>query len=242
MTTTSRPEGPSNIKRSLMPEHVHTRRRRQSETRVRDLAHELGTTSDEILDLARSRNIWVRSPETKISKDNADILRAFWRLRKQVRDHWAEERRTETPTFLAGGTPVDDDPGLATIRAELGVRVPRVSRPRQPRPRVSSEPLTGTAAATVKRWPCISPEYARHIAAEWTGRHWFTETEAAAWWRAGRLGADDAELAAVLRDLGIRPEHLSMMIRGETIRYRLLDGNVPPEHVARLLRNEGYLY
>jgi hypothetical protein len=32
-----------------------------------------------------------------------------------------------------------------------------------------------------------------------------------------------------------------MMIRGETIRYRLLDGNVPPEHVARLLRNEGYL-
>ncbi len=206
-----------------MSDQPHTSRREQPAVRVCDLAEELGVTSEEVLELARSRNVWVKTPTSKIRKSEAEMLRVLWQVRKRVRENFVR--------------PEPIDPEVAAIRHNLGVT--RRVHVRQPTPTVRAAPLTGTAGAAVRRWPRISEKSARQIALEWTARHLFDDKEAAAWWRAG-VTEDDAELAATLANLGIRPDHLPVKIRGETVLYRLRDG-VAPEQIRRLLRNEGQL-
>jgi hypothetical protein len=46
------------------------------------------------------------------------------------------------------------------------------------------------------------------------------EGEAVAWWKAG-LGPGEARVARELADNGVRPEHLGLVIRKETIVARL---------------------
>ena len=74
----------------------------------------------------------------------------------------------------------------------------------------------------------------------WTGEHYFTDVEAAAWWTVGRLGPDEALLASVLRENGVRPEHMMVSVRHETILARLRDG-MAPEQLARILGDAGEL-
>jgi hypothetical protein len=139
-----------------------------------------------------------------------------------------------------GGTTMatdPDDPEMAAIARNLGIRSHHRARPtRKP----DEPPLTGTAAAVVRDWPGASRERAQQIAVAWTGEHYFTDVEAAAWWTVGRLGPDEALLASVLRENGVRPEHMMVSVRHETILARLRDG-MAPEQLARILRDAGEL-
>jgi hypothetical protein len=92
----------------------------------------------------------------------------------------------------------------------------------------------------VRVWSGTSRERAQQIAAVWTGAHYFTDVEAAAWWTVGGLEPDEALLASVLRENGVRPEHMMVSVRHETILARLRDG-MAPEQVARILRDAGEL-
>jgi hypothetical protein len=67
-------------------------------------------------------------------------------------------------------------------------------------------PLTGTAAAA-RQWPGVSRERAQQIALLWT-QHGFTDTEAAAWWSPDGLRSGDMALASLLREHGIRSDHM----------------------------------
>jgi hypothetical protein len=210
--------------RRPVPDQVNPRRRRRSDIRVCDLANELSASSDEILQLARNRHVWAKSPNTKIRIADADHLRLVWHTRRAVRQQSAEEYASR-------------DQEAEAIRRNLGL--PAGHHSRLPGPADRSGPLTGTAACAARHWPGLSKKAAQQIAADWTGLHLLDDAEAAAWWRAG-LTRGEAELAATLTTLGIKPSHLRLTIRRETMLYRLRDG-LAPEQVVRLLRNEGLL-
>lgn len=54
------------------------------------------------------------------------------------------------------------------------------------------------------------------------------------------LGREDSQLARVLADLGVGPEHLDLRFRTETLLAKLRDG-LAPEHAFDLLRRNNPL-
>ena len=45
----------------------------------------------------------------------------------------------------------------------------------------------------------------------------------------------------MLREHGIRPEHMPMVVNGDSIAYRLRELEMAPEWVARILRDKNLL-
>lgn len=220
-------------------------REQRTNITVAELAAELGRTIPRMYDLCNAQQVYARGADCEISPSNADRLReahADYERRAEILrsvdqngsfEYQAARAATRSPTAR-----LSDDPETATIARNLGVRLPQRDRPRRP---PAEPPLTGTAAEAARHWKGISRERAQQIAALWTGEHFFTPAEAAAWWSPGSLRSDDAALAAVLRGLGVRPEHMWVSIRGETIRYRLIEQRMAPEQIARILRDAGKL-
>ena len=216
---------------------------------IADLAVRLGLTLEDTYELCRAHGVRAARPTTRISRDHADRLRRarFGHLEREwgtADTAFREARTTDVAVREArralGGTAMatePDDPEMAAIARNLGIRSHHRARPtRKP----DEPPLTGTAAAIVRIWSTTSRERAQQIAVAWTGEHYFTDVEAAAWWTVGRLGPDEALLASMLRENGVRPEHMMVSVRHETILARLRDG-MAPEQVARILRDAGEL-
>lgn len=93
------------------------------------------------------------------------------------------------------------------------------------------------AEAAYRQWPGEVGIY--EIARQWA-EQMFEVDEAVAWWRAGMRG-EDAALASLLRELGVQPHHLAVVVRGDNMLFRLIDQGMAPEMVARILRQEGHL-
>jgi hypothetical protein len=217
----------------------------RANTTVAELAAELGRTLRAMYDLCNAQQVYARGPDCEISPSNANRLREAHndRVRRMelLRDIEQRDDFASAARRAATRSPFDqlnDDPEVATIARNLGVRP---SDRKRARPRTPAEPrLSGTAAEAARQWEGISRERAKQIADLWTVGHLFAPAAAAEWWSSG-LRSDDAELAAVLRGLGIQPEHMRLSSRGETIRYRLIEQRVAPEHIARILRQAGHL-
>jgi hypothetical protein len=220
-------------------------RDQRTNTTVAQLADELGRDLYAMYRLCNAQQVYANGPETEISPSNAARLRDahhdYIRRRDLLRRMQDEDITLAATKARHLGSPprLDDDPETATIARNLGVRLPRGPRTRTPRQR-TEPPLVGTAAEAARRWPGISRERAQQIAAEWTGQHYFEPVDARRWW-AANLSPDDAQLASVLRELGIRPEHMSLRVRGETIYERLVEHRMAPEQITRILREQGVL-
>ncbi len=218
-------------------------REQRTNVTVAELAAELGRTIPSMYDLCNAQQVYARGSDCEISPSNADRLREAHadKLRRLELIRRAEEEDFEYQALRARHSgPADRiyaDPGTATIARNLGAK----PRWRDMSHKVKEPPLTGTAAAAERHRPGIARENAQQIAAVWTGEHYFGESDAAAWWSVGGLGFDDALLASVLREHGIRPEHLPVRVRGETIRDRVIEQGMAPEHVARILRGQNLL-
>lgn len=80
--------------------------------------------------------------------------------------------------------------------------------------------------------------------AESQARAWaeqlFTAAEARAWLTAG-LHTDEQDVAALLRDEGVHPDHLGTVIRRQTVLERLRIQRLSVRQIADLLRREGLL-
>ena len=212
---------------------------------VAQLAAELGRTVPRMYDLCNAQQVYARGPHCEISPSNADRLReahADYERRREilqrVNEHGSLEYQAARAATRSPFAQVTDDPEIATIARNLGVRPPRQTRPRRP---PADPPLGGTAGEAARHWKGISRERAQQIGTLWTSEHLFTPAEAAAWWSPGGLRSDDAALAAVLRENGITPDHMWITVRGETIRNRLIEQRMAPERIARILRDAGKL-
>lgn len=211
-----------------------------------ELAAELDTSSFNLVRHAEELRMPI--PENRrLSSDDADRLRTYFVLTSGTVP--GDRRGEPLPAFLAEAAVIEHDPVTAAIEDVLGVpqrrRHDRARRARDDHPRRAPRtgkgepPLTGTAAAAVGQWPDLAPPAARTIAASWSGRYGFTAEQAAAWWRNG-LDKHDADLASRLAAAGVAPEHLRLVIRKDTVLYRVRD-NMPPWRIADMLRRDGYL-
>ncbi|MEU4807414.1 hypothetical protein [Actinosynnema sp. NPDC023587] len=93
------------------------------------------------------------------------------------------------------------------------------------------------AEAAYRQWP---GELGVDVIARQWAEQMFEVAEAVVWWRAGMRG-QDAALAGLLREFGVQPHHLAVVVRGDTMLFRLIDQGMAPEMIARLLRQEGHL-
>lgn len=114
-----------------------------------------------------------------------------------------------------------------------------VGRPRRRRPKPLPPPRPGTIAAVLCEIEHFGPEFAREEAQRWA-RHLFTSAEVRAWLTSG-LRSKDLDLIVELRSLGIPPEGISWVIRGESMLDRVRLRGYTAQHVLRTLRNEGLL-
>jgi hypothetical protein len=140
-----------------------------------------------------------------------------------------------TPKFIrkSVGPAPDSTGGAGEPGRDPDARARHTRTPDEP-------PLTGTAGRS--RAPL-----ARHIVRtnpadrrKLDRRALLTDAETTARWTAGRLGPDEALPASVLRENGVRPEHMMVSVRHETILTRLRDG-MAPEQAPRILRDAGEL-
>lgn len=108
------------------------------------------------------------------------------------------------------------------------------SRPPRPAP-----PRPGTIAAVICEVEHYGPESSAQQAWRWA-QHLFAPSEVRAWLASG-LRSRDLDLVVEFRSLGIPPEAMSWIIRGECILDRIRLRGYTAQHVARTLRHEGLL-
>jgi hypothetical protein len=113
------------------------------------------------------------------------------------------------------------------------------NRPRRRRPKPPPPPRPGTIAAVICEIEHYGPEFAAQHAERWA-RHMFTPADVKAWLTNG-LRSNDLELIVELRSLGIPPEAMGWVIRGETMLDRTQLRGYTAQHVARTLRQAGLL-
>lgn len=219
--------------RKPAPRHV-----RGSRT-IAQLAAELGSTPDEILQIAKRHRVWAKSANTVLRPAEVSSLREFYAfetLRQRVRDKWRRESLPEQCPEWARG-PVATAEGEEAF-ASLGLPPPKARRvgtsARPKRARADEPELTGTAKFVKERWPRYSVEMARATARAWADAM-VTGTDVIKWLSAG-LQPDDAELAARLAELVVKPDLLQVSVHGRTVLSRIADDGAYPEDVARLLR------
>jgi hypothetical protein len=209
---------------------------------VAELPAELGRDLRGMYHLCNAQQVYADGPNCPIGPNNADHLREAHADRERRMERLREieregdfSRQYVRAKLGALGDPFNDRDTL-TVARNMGVRAHHHKRPKKS----VEPPLTGTAAVAAQQWPSITRDDAQRIALTWTGHHGFTDIEAAAWWSAGGLRANEAPVASLLREHGIRPEHMRERVRGETIRDRLNDG-MAVEHLVPVLRDAGRL-
>jgi len=211
---------------------------------ISQLADELGTSADVLLDLAKRHHVWAKTQITILRPAEADKLRDAYNAqiwRQQVLDEWRKESRQDAvPGFLEG--PIDHHAHEdATIRRNLGLPV---SKPRElhryPRPkRPAPIALVGTAREIQTRRPGMPAESAAEFANEWASA--MIESGDVTKWLDAGLEPTEAALAARLAELNVKPEMLRAQVHGRTVLSRLRDDSAFPEDIARLLSNAGRL-
>lgn len=222
---------------------------------IETIAAELNTSSIALLRVAHQLRIHIAYDGQPLNDRDAENIRTLYAI-----------------TGGAGLTRPDDDPELDTMRTNLGIdryrlrghrprdrSTPYFHRPRPPRPRTPRSPLaspqpqdgplsprtasepSNLACAAVAHWPHMPDAVARGVAMNWTKIHGFTTVETIAWWDAG-LQFGHPEVARQLVSYGIKPAHLSIVIRNETVGTRLREGRLNARQVADLLHQEGHLH
>ena len=211
---------------------------------ISQLADELGTSADVLLDLAKRHHVWARTQSSVLRPAEADKLRHAYKVevrRQQVLDDWRKKSRQDAvPVFLQG--PVDHHAHEdATIFRNLGLPVPKHREPRRyPGPK-HPEPiaLVGTAGEIQARWPGVSAESAAVFARQWANA--MIESGDVTKWLDAGLEPTEAALAARLAELHVKPEMLLAQVHERTVLSRLRDDSAYPKDIARLLSNAGLL-
>ena len=112
-------------------------------------------------------------------------------------------------------------------------------RARRRRPEPVPQPRPGTIAAVICEVEHYGPESSAQLAWRWA-QHLFVPSEVRAWLASG-LRSDDLDLIVELRSLGIPPEAVNWVIRGETMLDRIRFRRYAAQDVARTLRHAGLL-
>lgn len=208
------------------------------------LADELHTSTDVLLDLAKRFHVWARTSDTVLRPAEADKLRDAYMAevrRQKVMDDWQEKSRQDAvPGFLLG--PIDNhDHEDAAVFRNLGLPVPKNRRPRRyPRPKPPElVALVGTAKDIRARWSGLSAESAVAFARQWADA--MIESGDVIRWLDAGLEPAEAQFAARLAELHVKPDMLIAQIHGRTVLSRFRDDSAFPEDIARLLSNVGLL-
>ena len=209
---------------------------------MHELAREFGVESRVVLAKLRDMGEFVKSASSTVEKSVALTLReAFSSPDNQPVKATTVGLRPPPPLSKRSHSnrlrmrSLDDafaDRDEANMARSLGLR----GIPASPGPR---KPLTGTAARLRERFPQIrDDDMARLLATRWATA-FVDEAEAVAWWDAG-LGAEDHSTVGMLKNFGIKPGHLNLVINGRRVGDALRGGSAV-SHVAGLLRTHGYI-
>jgi len=205
--------------------------------RVHELARECGTSSKRVLEVLNQMGEFVKSASSTVEPSVAARVRANLcsTSRPPYRPGRTPGRPKRPKSFGRGGTPIEQifsDQGDLDMARALGLDG-------VPQRRGRRVELTGMAKAIRDHFPQVrTDDEARHLATKWAGQM-LTEKDAMAWWRAG-LGPHDYSRVGELDRYGIRPEHLDLVVVGNSIRGRLR-GGASVTWVAGLLRENGII-
>lgn len=227
----------------------------RSET-IETIAAELHISSNTVVLLASQLRIRITYDDQPLSERDAENIRTLYAVTGGAPGPIGSEHDPELDAMRAnlginphqrrprrsGPRPFPTPRFTTSTLTTQPWRRPMPPQPPRATPAVSPEqpPLTGAAAAAVGHWPHMPRTVAIAVEANWTQTHGFTVAETIAWWDAG-VQFGHPQVARELETYGVRPDHLTIIVRKETVGTRLREGRLNARQVAEMLEREGHL-
>lgn len=222
--------------------------------RIHELAKDLGISSKQVLSIAASLGIYLKSASSTIGHAETNLIAMTWRNRatntadalsrpmpiRTNSPYGSTTRRHPVTTPFANGA-VDEDPEEAAIRRNLGIPHTRAQRqqPQRRRP-PACRPLSVLAAEMLRRSPHLRESVAQAHADAWTTELFAEPQDVIAWLNTGYNHDQLDDVKKLYREGITTPALLDAKVGDQTVRQLLRKGE-PAHYIARLLQDRGLI-